>query len=117
MGGSGWNTLPLETRLLYFDTPACTGLGFQFGPVFHPFYGPCNFDGIDCDERDPAKRQAFIDMLLHLLPDSAKARLRWGRGPLLPLFTRGEHRREKYGSIQWLRNGKYAVSRRCPCWH
>ena len=110
MGGTGWNTLALATRLLYFNTPACTGLGFQAGPVFHPYYGPCDLRVIDIDEKDPHKRDAFALMFLHLLGDDAKKiTWRWGRGPACAIFTRGEHKREKYGSVQFLGPGKYAV--------
>jgi hypothetical protein len=110
MGGEGWNMLPLEMRLLYFDTPACTGLGLQSGPILHPYYGWCDMRWIDIDEREAAKRDAFKSMLIHLLGDDGlKLRWRWGRGPACVMFTRGHHTREKYGSIQFLGPGKYAV--------
>jgi len=41
--------------------------------------------------------------------DARRITWRWGRGPACSLFTRGDHSREKYGSIQLLGQGKYAV--------
>ena len=110
MGGRGWNSQPLAARLQLLTTPECTGLGMQCGLVFHPVLGPVDSRILDSDEKDPAKRDAFQQMFMYLLGDNAKRiTWRWGRGPACVLFTRGEHHREKYGSIQLLGQGKYAV--------
>jgi hypothetical protein len=111
MGGIGWPAQTLEQRLQQIGSSYCTGVGMQCGPIYHPVHGWLNHYVLDVDEKDTAKRDAFVEMFEHYLNADAKQRIRWrwGRGPACNLFVRGEKQREKYGSIQLLGNNKYAV--------
>jgi len=110
IGGKGWNTQTLATRLSQFNLPDCTGVGMQCGLIFHPVLGPVDHRVLDIDEKNQTRRDAFGMMFVHLLGDSAsRITWRWGRGPACNLFTHGPHAREKYGSIQLLGPGKQAV--------
>lgn len=111
LGGTGWNTLSLDDRLLMFGATMCTGLGLQCGIVWHPVYGPCEMRVVDIDVNDPGTQTQFVLMFLHLLgPDASRIVWRWGRRPACVIFTQiGVLKRERYGDIQLLGPGKQAV--------
>jgi hypothetical protein len=111
LGGTGWNTLGFEDRLLLFGATMCTGVGLQCGFIFHPKYGPVEVRVIDVDIDEVETRNNFVGMLLYLLGDKAPAIVwRWGRRPACVVFTQpGVLTRERYGKIQLLGPGKQAV--------
>lgn len=104
LGGDGWNMQPIETRLAFIDTPACTGVGIQCGMVLHPVLGWRDARILDLDIDDPAQRNAFHAAFLPVQS------WRWGRRPATLLFTDpGVINREKFGPVQLLGAGKQAV--------
>jgi hypothetical protein len=120
LGGTGWNTLSLDDRLIMFGATMCTGLGLQAGFIFHPVYGPCEMRVVDIDVNDAARQYAFVVQFLTVLgtEHAPKIVFRWGRRPACIVFVRqaGAIAREWYGSpksevgaIQLLGAGKQAV--------
>jgi hypothetical protein len=108
IGGDNWNMAPLSERLLQLTAPGCSGLGLQFGLIFHPTLGPVTVRGIDCDEVDPTKRDIWGGFVCRSFPT---LRWRWGSGPAAVVFVRGELRREKYGTTE---GGKAAIQLLSP---
>jgi hypothetical protein len=107
MGGAGWNVMPLETRLRHINADECTGVGIQFGLVFHPVLGPVEARGMDCDIDDREKSMLFAGTLQSFFHPT---QWRWGRRPASLLFTQpGVIKQEKFGPVQLLGAGKQAV--------
>lgn len=107
IGGTGWNLMPLETRLSYVDRSECTGVGIQFGLVFHPVLGPIEARCLDCDINDRQKSMLFAG---HLQSHVAVSHWRWGRRPATIIFTQpGILKNEKFGPVQLLGSNKQAV--------
>jgi hypothetical protein len=107
MGGTGWNTLPFETRMQHINTDACTGVGIQCGLVFHPTLGPVEARGMDCDINEHAKSMLFAGTLQSFFTCD---QWRWGRRPATLVFTQpGIIKQEKFGPVQLLGAGKQIV--------
>lgn len=107
LGGTGWNVLPIATRLQHVDSPQCTGLGIQMGLVFHPVLGPVEARGLDCDIDDKQKSMLFAGTLRGFFNPT---HWRWGRRPASLIFTEpGKIAREKFGPVQLLGAGKQLV--------
>lgn len=107
LGGTGWNLLPLETRLRLAMSGSCTGVGIQCGLVFHPVLGPQEARAIDCDIEDRQKSMLFAGTLHSYFNPT---QWRWGRRPATLVFTEpGRITREKFGPIQLLGAGKQIV--------
>ena len=103
IGGTGWNLLDLDTRLRIATSNSCTGIGIQFGLIFHPVLGPVEARCIDCDIDTPSQRDAFMATI-------NVNQWRWGRRPAMLVFTEPNIiRREKFGPVQLLGAGKQAV--------
>jgi hypothetical protein len=103
ISGTGWNLLDLDTRLRIATSNSCTGIGIQFGLIFHPVLGPVEARCIDCDIDDPPPRNAFMAAI-------NVDQWRWGRRPAMLVFTEPNViKREKFGPVQLLGAGKQAV--------
>ena len=107
LGGTGWNLLPLETRLAIAANESCTGIGIQCGLVFHPVLGPIEARGMDCDIDDHQKSMLFAGTLQTFFHPT---QWRWGRRPATLVFTEpGKILREKFGPVQLIGAGKQFV--------
>lgn len=107
LGGQGWNLLSLEVRLRHISADECTGVGIQFGLVFHPVLGPVEARGLDCDIEDKQKSMLFAG---HLQTYFQPTEWRWGRRPATIVFTQpGIIKQEKFGPVQLLGANKQAV--------
>ena len=107
LGGTGWNLLPLETRLAIAANESCTGIGIQCGLVFHPVLGPIEARGMDCDIDDRQKSMLFAGTLQTFFHPT---QWRWGRRPATLVFTEpGKILREKFGPVQLIGAGKQFV--------
>ena len=107
LGGTGWNMLPLATRLKNINAAECTGIGIQMGLVFHPVLGPVEARTLDCDIDDRNKSMLFAGTLQSYFTAN---QWRWGRRPATLVFTNpGVIKQEKFGPIQLLGAGKQAV--------
>jgi len=108
LGGTGWNLLPLETRLQILNSESCTGIGIQMGLIFHPVLGPVDARTLDCDIDSYEQRNIFAGTLHNQLP--AVNQWRWGRRPATIIFTQPNAiKQEKFGPIQLLGAGKQIV--------
>ena len=107
LGGTGWNLLPIETRLALIESESCTGIGMQMGLIFHPVLGPKEARTIDCDIDDRQKSMLFAGTLQNYFQPT---HWRWGRRPATLVFTDpGIIKREKFGDVQLLGAGKQVV--------
>ncbi len=107
LGGTGWNLLDIDTRMQIIASASCTGVGIQFGMIFHPVLGPVEARGIDADIDDAQKSMLFCGTLQTFVQSQ---QWRIGRRPAMLVFTEPNViRREKFGPVQLLGAGKQAV--------
>jgi hypothetical protein len=107
LGGTGWNTFPLEIRLNNILAPECTGVGVQLGFTIHPVLGPIEVRCVDCDIDDNTKALTFANTLNTFFHPT---HWRWGRRPATLIITQpGVIKQEKFGPVQLLGEGKQVV--------